>query len=278
MKLEVIIPIVLLAAMLAVFAIPSARAALSLPPPGFDVLNIAGTYEGGMTRLSEGAIGTAHLLLKKGTANRQAIVCGATDRPIGTAAEAVATAIDVGVYLLGGGITRLMVSAVAAIAVDAPIYTTASGKVTNVPVAGCWFVGWAATQVTAVDQEFGVITTEPQLVRASGHTATFVDDGSGATGSLVGQVVDQFGVALAGYHKLTLFAAATAWGAPADIGDLAAAVGAILVEDTADALAQIITASTGAFDITVTKTGGGAAYVHVATGATFTGYSATITA
>lgn len=148
---------ILLAYLLAPFTV----IARAMAPHGRDALNIAGTHDGPeVTRVSEEAIADANLLLTKGTAARQVLVCSATTRPLGTAYDEAAITTDVGVFLLGGGATRLMVAA-KAIAVDAKVYTTADGLASDYPVSGCWLVGYALTAATAQGQELEVLTCDP---------------------------------------------------------------------------------------------------------------------
>lgn len=147
-------------------------------PQGRDALNVKGTHEDGLvTRISEEAIGTANLLVTKGTADRQVLISSATTRPLGTAYDAVAITTDVGVALLGNGQTQLMV-ANGAITVDAEVYSAASGKVSATPTSGCWLVGHALTAASGDGKELEVQTCEPVLmgvpvsVSATGGTIT----------------------------------------------------------------------------------------------------------
>lgn len=133
-------------------------------PPGLDVSNTAGTHDcAKVTRISEVAIDNPFLLVRKGTADRQVLLGTATARPLGTAADSVAITTNVGVYVLGGGETQIMVAS-GAITVDAPVYTDASGKVTATFTAGSYLVGVALTAASGDGVEFEVATCAPQLV------------------------------------------------------------------------------------------------------------------
>lgn len=67
----------------------------------------------------------------------------------------------------------------------------------------------------------------------------------------------------AGRQVLQLWLSAAAYGAPADPGDIAATTGSILVEDTADALAQVVTDASGTAVFTFTRTADGTTYFNV---------------
>jgi hypothetical protein len=165
----------LLAALLA----PFSGIARAFSPQGRDALNTTGSHDGAdVTRISEEAIGTANLLVTKGTADRQVLICSATTRPLGTAYDAVAITTDVGVCLLGGGATRVMVAS-EAIAVDSAVYTTASGKVSDNPTNGCWLVGYALTAASGDGKELEVQTCVPTRQHLTTSTTH-----SGSTGSV----------------------------------------------------------------------------------------------
>ena len=142
---------------------PFAAFAMAFAPQGTDALNTAGPHEGcKVTRISEVAITTPSLMLRKGTADRQVLVGTATARPLGTAHDAVAITTDVTVHVLGGADSQVMIGN-AAIAVDAPVYTADDGKVSSTFTAGCWRVGTALTACAADAGEFEVATCVPYL-------------------------------------------------------------------------------------------------------------------
>lgn len=151
--------------MAVLFALPILAAIVRLRscPPGIDVSNsgAAGAFDDGViTRSAEAAI-NAYLVLKPGTApGTQVNVNAATDDPIGTAADKVASGAPVGVRLLGGGSTHIMIGS-KAIAAGARVFTTASGKVTDTAVNNSFLVGRALTACGADGDEFTVLSCFP---------------------------------------------------------------------------------------------------------------------
>jgi hypothetical protein len=151
--------------MAALFALPilAGLFRMRFRPHGIDVSNsgAAGAFEGPViTRSAEAAI-NAYLLLKPGTApGTQANVNAATDDPIGTATDKVSSGAPVGVRLLGGGTTHIMIGS-KAIAAGARVFTTASGKVTDTAVNNSYLVGRALTACGADGDEFEVLTCFP---------------------------------------------------------------------------------------------------------------------
>jgi len=152
--------------MVALFALPILAAAFRLRhcPPGIDVSNsgAAGAFDGPViTRSAEAAL-NMYLLLKPGTApGTQVNVNAATDEPIGTAADKVASGAFVGVRLLGGGESQIMIGS-KAIAAGARVFTTANGKVTDTAVNNSFLVGRALTACGADGDEFEVLSTFPE--------------------------------------------------------------------------------------------------------------------
>ncbi len=108
-----------------------------------------GVHDAGLTRLTDAAITTRHLLYKLGTDAAHIAVCAATiDAPLGVVDdEADAAEKEVALLILGKGPTKLMVAS-EAIAVGDALFTTTTGKVQNFPGAGAatyWQVGIALT-------------------------------------------------------------------------------------------------------------------------------------
>jgi hypothetical protein len=107
--------------------------------------NSAGIHHGGrVTRTSVGAIATRYLVVKQSGTDLGVEACGATDHPLGIATD---EAEDAGTPLMtimpgAAECTIKVVPAVAILAGDV-LYTSATGQVTNVPVAGCYIVGTA---------------------------------------------------------------------------------------------------------------------------------------
>lgn len=113
--------------------------------------NIAeGTHAGNITRLTDAAIATRFLLVKKGTDTNHIAVCSAiTDRPIGVCTdEAAAAEENVNVALLGSSKTTLKMVAGAAITSGARVATMASGKV-QTAVTTQYPIGVALTDAAA---------------------------------------------------------------------------------------------------------------------------------
>lgn len=121
--------------------------------PLLPMANIAeGTHDGSVTRLTDAAIATRHLLFAVGSDGNHIAACGVAGIPVGTVNdEADAAEEQVGVLLLGKGPTKLMVASEAITAGEA-VYTAANGKVQDLPVvttAACYHVGYALTAAAA---------------------------------------------------------------------------------------------------------------------------------
>lgn len=184
----------ILVALIAAFVlIPSVLGfARTFYPPGLDVSNTAGSHEGVLvTRISEVAIDSPYLMVRKGTADRQVLLGTATARPLGTAEDAVAITTNVGIRVLGGADSQIMVGN-EAITVDSPVYTAADGKVSDTYTAGCWRVGTALTACAGDAGEFEVATcvpylaTPPVTVAAAGGAVTALSAVQGITLSNLG--------------------------------------------------------------------------------------------
>ena len=154
----------IIALIVALIIAPMLGIARVFAPNGVDALNTIGTHEGALvTRTAEVAITSGGLLVRKGTAASQVLLGTASARPLGTAYDAVAAAADLGVCLLGGGQTQIMIVS-GAVNVDDALYTAANGKVSATATAGCWLVGTALTAATTDGQEVEVLTCYPQLI------------------------------------------------------------------------------------------------------------------
>lgn len=129
--------------------------------------NDAGTHAGGkITRYAEGALSTRYVLMKKGTANDEVLVCGASDMPIGVLTdEAYADRDPVNITLLGSADRTLLMVASEEIAVGAYVFTAANGKVQDLPAgAGTYYcVGIA---VTAAGGDGDLLEVDPCQARA----------------------------------------------------------------------------------------------------------------
>lgn len=93
--------------------------------------NIAeGTHADSLTKLTDAAITTRHLLYKVGSDANHIAVSGATDIPLGTVAdEATAAEEYVAVDLLGKGPTKRMVASEAMATTGVNVFAAASGKI-----------------------------------------------------------------------------------------------------------------------------------------------------
>ena len=144
----ILLTVAALAAMFACINIRSARAAML---PMANALT-DGTHAESVTRLTDAAITTRHLLYKVGSDGAHVAACGVAEIPVGTIAdEASAAEADVAVLLLGKGRTKLMVASEAITAGEA-VYTAAAGKIQDVPsttTATIYQVGYALTAAAA---------------------------------------------------------------------------------------------------------------------------------
>lgn len=114
--------------------------------------------------LSDAALTTRHLLVKRGSDAAHFAACGASDKPLGICQdEPDAAEVAANVALLGAisGTVRMVGSE--AIAVDADVYTAASGKVQDLPAgAGTYYrVGRAFTACSADGDTFEVVPCLP---------------------------------------------------------------------------------------------------------------------
>jgi hypothetical protein len=116
--------------------------------------NIAeGTHSGALTKLTDAAITTRHLLHRRGSDDSHIALCGASDTlpPLGPVAdEATGAEEPVAVQLLGKGATKRMVAS-EAITVGDEVWTAANGKVQDrsATTGTYWIVGTALTAAGA---------------------------------------------------------------------------------------------------------------------------------
>lgn len=149
-----------------------------------------GTHDANITKLTDAAITTRHLLYKKGSDNDHIAVSGATDIPLGVVAdEATAAELDVTVKLLGKGETKKMV-ANAAITAGVPVYGAASGKVAP---TGSVLVGIARTAAAADGDVIEVQDKVPSVASgfAAGQGGAVTQITTAATGVTVNTLVGQ---------------------------------------------------------------------------------------
>ena len=161
----------------------------------------AGFHDGGVVnRYAEAAIASPHLLVTKGTADNQVTTCGISDCPQGSATEKVTTAGAIlGVRVWSAVPGTVLAVASKAIAVGVPLYTAASGKVTDTLSTAQYFVGYSLTATTADGQEIEVAPAPPRkmngpvlmgvIAATANTTVTAAQSGSvisnaGATGAV----------------------------------------------------------------------------------------------
>lgn len=131
-----------------------------------DGANIAeGTHKDGLTGYADAAITTRHLLYKRGVAANTFAVSGATDLPLGTIADEVATAdiaaVPITLKLLGKDSTKRMVASEAMATTGVLVYAAASGKIA---LSGSVAVGTLLTTASADGDVVEVQDGEPVVV------------------------------------------------------------------------------------------------------------------
>jgi len=136
--------------------------------------NIAeGTHEDGLTGYADAAITTRHLLYKRGVAANTFAVAGATDLPLGTIADEVATAdiaaVPITLSLLGKGSTKRMVASEAMATTGVQVYAAASGKIA---LSGSVVVGILLTTASADGDVVEVQDCEPAVVASTESVIT----------------------------------------------------------------------------------------------------------
>lgn len=133
--------------------------------------NVAeGTHQGTLSKLADAALTTPHLLAKWGSDGDHIAICGASDKPLGSVPDEVATVdlttLRVPVNLLGlGESTRLGVAS-EAIALTDDLYTAASGKIQNLPTAaGTYYrIGRPVTTASADGDVIEYVSCVPVAV------------------------------------------------------------------------------------------------------------------
>ena len=114
----------------------------------------AGVHANGkLSRKAESALSVQNLLVKQGTAADEMDVCGATDLPLGHCMDTPAVDAYADVQTFSAPGTRLGVAS-KAIAVGDPVYTAASGKLTDTSATGAFYLGRALTAADADGDEF----------------------------------------------------------------------------------------------------------------------------
>jgi hypothetical protein len=107
-----------------------------------------------MTRLSDAALATEHLLVKVGSdADHVAVMAAVTDVPVGTVPDTPGAAEEeVAVNLLGAASETLEMIAGEAVAAGVRVFAAADGKVNDLSaVAGTYFCVGTALEAAAAD-------------------------------------------------------------------------------------------------------------------------------
>ncbi len=116
--------------------------------------NIAeGVHDGALTLKADAASTTENLLVKFGTDAAHYAIAGASDKPIGTQLGTPAAAEEFcAIGLLGSSSSSRLMVASEAIAVGAPVFAAASGKVSDLPAgAGTYYQVGIALSAAGAD-------------------------------------------------------------------------------------------------------------------------------
>lgn len=120
-----------------------------------------GTHAGSVTRKTDAALATRHLLHKVGSDADHVAPCGASDVPLGTVPdEASAAEENVEVALLGSAPSTRKMVASEAIDAGEKVYTAASGKVQDLPTSAATYY-CVGTALTAAAADGDVIEVDP---------------------------------------------------------------------------------------------------------------------
>ncbi len=143
----------LLMFLLALILAPMLGVARCFRPEGVDAINVQGTFDETITRTADGAI-PAHSIVTDGTTpGTQVKVCTAATIPVGTAYDTAIDTAKVGVELLAGASSRLVIAS-KAIAAGVRVYATAAGQVTDAVVSNAYMVGHSLTAAVSAGDEF----------------------------------------------------------------------------------------------------------------------------
>lgn len=183
----------IVAILIALVIAPMLGVARAFCPAGVDAINIAGSHADGLvTRITEAAFTSPYLLCRKGTAARQILVGTATALPLGCVADSALVTTEIGVRLLGAGDTQIMIAS-GVIAVDAPVYTDAAGKVSATAASGSYRVGTAVTASTGDGDEIEVLACFPIPATTPAVTVSAVDATVSALQATGGIIVSNAG-------------------------------------------------------------------------------------
>lgn len=209
-----------------------------------------GTHDASITKFADAAITVRHLLYKKGTDVDHIAVCGATDMPLGTVADEVATAdiatIPMALLLLGKGPTKRMVAA-DTITAGNPVFAAASGKVS---ASGTILVGTAMEDAVA-DDPFEVQDDMPvRLGNATGAGGAVTQITTAATGVTLSKPCGQI-------TTVALTTAAAAEERFTVTNTLVAATDVIVLSTTyagaGTPMLSVVAVTAGTFDVVITN-------------------------
>lgn len=126
----------------------------------------AGIHEGDLQVTLEAAVGTRHLLLRKGAAAQSALIGTVANRPIGFAEDEGAIGDKIAFYPLGSGRRTVLGRSAAAIVSGVLLSSAADGKVITLPVAAgtYWVVGEAWGAAAGADEDIEIIPCTPYAV------------------------------------------------------------------------------------------------------------------
>jgi hypothetical protein len=114
-----------------------------------------------------------------------------------------------------------------------------------------------AGTVIEADANWVWVDTRDQPAETGLSATVTVTDGADGTAAVAIQVTDLQGNPVAGRAVVDVWFSAAAYGAPTDLGDVAAGTGSILAETVTDAHVTVLTDATGAAALTYTRTADG---------------------
>lgn len=255
--------------------------------------NIAGgVHAEAITRLTDAAITTRHLLYKKGSDADHIAVAGASDVAIGTVDdEATAAEENVGLQLLGKGPSKRMVTS-EAIGAGVLAYQAASGKIatTGTNVVGVTLTEGAADGdvVEVLDVIPGATTSGVAASLYDAHTILYATTdntpaaltvgastvvGRKATGNISAMTGAQTRTVIEGVDNITATPVAAAGSTVADAGQLAASAVVLITSDGATKGVKFPTGVAGMV-IDVINGSSTACEIYAAAGGTVNGLSA----
>lgn len=124
--------------------------------------------------LSDEAITTRYLIVKRGSDSGHFAICDEDELPLGICLDEPSAAEESGAVQLLGGAGTARVVASEAIAVDADVYVADNGKVQNEPgTAGTYYkIGRAVTAGSADGDVFEIQPCQPQLTKIIANAST----------------------------------------------------------------------------------------------------------